>query len=283
MAANTRPVTAPVNKIIPFSNVDGPGNRAAVFLQGCGYTCHYCHNPETIRLCVDCGDCIPGCPAGALKLQDGKMSWDQAVCIDCDACIAVCKHFSSPKVRLMTAEMVMDELSDALPFLTGLTTSGGECTIYDAFLCELFTLAKGAGKHTLVDTNGQRLFSDMPELLALMDGASLDVKTIDPAEHLTLTGAPVDRVLTNLDLLAKAGKLYEVRTVIVPERLDNHRTIREVAQRIAAYPDVRYKLIRFRPYGVRGEWQSTSEPRDELMEELAAIARACGVGVVELV
>ena len=38
---------APVNKIIPVSVVDGPGNRTAVFLQGCNISCAYCHNPET--------------------------------------------------------------------------------------------------------------------------------------------------------------------------------------------------------------------------------------------
>ena len=27
-------ITAPVNKIIPFSSVDGPGNRTAVFFSG---------------------------------------------------------------------------------------------------------------------------------------------------------------------------------------------------------------------------------------------------------
>ena len=38
---------ARVNKIIPFSSVDGPGNRTAIFLQGCNINCLYCHNPET--------------------------------------------------------------------------------------------------------------------------------------------------------------------------------------------------------------------------------------------
>ncbi|MCG8572187.1 MAG: 4Fe-4S cluster-binding domain-containing protein, partial [Spirochaetes bacterium] len=43
--------TGIVNKIIPFSHVDGPGNRFALFLQSCNFNCNYCHNPETIRLC----------------------------------------------------------------------------------------------------------------------------------------------------------------------------------------------------------------------------------------
>ncbi|MBP3728757.1 MAG: radical SAM protein [Lachnospiraceae bacterium] len=55
-----------INKIIAFSNVDGPGNRTAVFFQGCNLKCLYCHNPETIRFCVGCGKCIEACPAGAL-------------------------------------------------------------------------------------------------------------------------------------------------------------------------------------------------------------------------
>ena len=55
-----------VNRIIHTSVVDGPGNRAAIFLQGCNYTCSYCHNPETIHRCVHCGVCVPVCPTGAL-------------------------------------------------------------------------------------------------------------------------------------------------------------------------------------------------------------------------
>ena len=38
-------ISAPVNKILPYSVVDGPGNRTAVFLQGCNINCRYCHNP----------------------------------------------------------------------------------------------------------------------------------------------------------------------------------------------------------------------------------------------
>jgi len=177
----------------------------------------------------------------------------------------------------------MHEMADALPFVTGLTASGGECTIYDAFLCELFTLAKQAGKHTLVDTNGQRLFSDMPALLATMDAAALDVKTIDPAEHLALTSAPLDTVLQNLELLAVAGKLFEVRTVIVPGRLSNHRTVADVAGRLAPYPNVRYKLIRFRPRGVTGPWAEAKAPDDALMQELAVLAKDSGVRIAEIV
>ena len=37
-----------VRQIIPFSAVDGPGNRTVIFFQGCNMKCVTCHNPETI-------------------------------------------------------------------------------------------------------------------------------------------------------------------------------------------------------------------------------------------
>ncbi len=38
-----------INNIIKSSIVDGPGNRIAIFMQGCNFNCWYCHNPETIK------------------------------------------------------------------------------------------------------------------------------------------------------------------------------------------------------------------------------------------
>ena len=55
-------MNARINKIIPFSNVDGPGNRMAIFFQDCPFSCLYCHNPETINECINCGKCEKVCP-----------------------------------------------------------------------------------------------------------------------------------------------------------------------------------------------------------------------------
>lgn len=51
---NINEITLPVKDIIPFANVDGSGNRTAIFVQGCNLNCVYCHNPETIKL--PCGE-----------------------------------------------------------------------------------------------------------------------------------------------------------------------------------------------------------------------------------
>ena len=40
--------------------------------------------------CIGCGACVDGCPAGALKLEDGKAVVDESACIDCGACVGTC-------------------------------------------------------------------------------------------------------------------------------------------------------------------------------------------------
>ena len=93
---------APVNRILPLSTVDGPGCRAAVFLQGCNLACAYCHNPETQNLCTGCGACVPACPAGALSLESGRVRWAAERCAGCDTCIRLCPRFASPKVTVLS-------------------------------------------------------------------------------------------------------------------------------------------------------------------------------------
>ena len=49
VVAPSRPVThGLLADVVPFSWVDGPGNRYVAFLQGCGFDCLACHNPHTI-------------------------------------------------------------------------------------------------------------------------------------------------------------------------------------------------------------------------------------------
>jgi len=269
----------PVNKIIPFSNVDGPGNRTSIFFQGCSFNCLFCHNPETIHLCVNCGACVAGCPVGALAVDDaGKVVWDGKKCVACDACIRTCPHDASPRIRWMTVEDVMKEVRRSAPYIDGVTTSGGECTLQADFLTELFGEVHKLGKTCLVDSNGSYDFEAGRALLEACDGVMLDVKAVDGAWSDHLIGHPREIVLKNLDFLLRAGKLQEVRTLIFPDRdEDNEATVRYVAQRIGDACD--YKIIRYRPFGVRERYQRElgEFTTDEgYAEGYAALARRLG-------
>lgn len=281
----------PVNKIIPFSSVDGPGNRTAVFVQGCNFNCHYCHNPETRAVCISCGDCVATCPAGALTLSaEGLVLFDPAKCVGCDTCIHTCTHDASPRIRYMNAEEVYAEVKRNVPFIRGVTVSGGECTFYPAFLHELAVLAKRDGLGFLLDSNGTYDFeADPADLLSVIDGVMLDIKAYDVADHRAVTDVDNALVLRNMRFLADCGQLYEVRTVVVPELFDTEKTIVDTARALQPYlsrqkhwpenegTSIRYKIIKYRPFGVREAYRSFTPPTDAWLEHLADLARAEGM------
>lgn len=270
-------LTGLVNKIIPFSSVDGPGNRTAVFFQGCNFNCRYCHNPETINICSNCLKCIKSCPWGALCEENKRVVWDKDKCQNCDMCLKACERDSSPKAVYMTADEIMAEIKKVRPFISGITVSGGECTLQSGFLEELFKEVKKDGLSIYVDTNGSVPFWDMPGLTGLMDKAMLDIKAFGTDEHIMLTGRDNSNVIKNLKFLSDIDKLYEIRTVIVPDLLKNYENVDSISKMISAInPDIRYKLIKYRPFGVRPEKVESCIPTEEMMEELAWTAKKNG-------
>ena len=270
--------TARINKIIPFSNVDGPSNRMAIFFQGCPFNCLFCHNPETINICNNCGLCIKTCLSQALALEDDKVVWDKAKCVNCDTCIATCPNNSSPKILEMDTEELLKEIKKASPYIEGITTSGGECTLYMDYLLELFPKVKELGLTILLDSNGSYDFSNDDRLLSLIDGVMLDVKATNKEWSNTLISYPNEIVLKNLEYLLNQNKLYEVRTVIFPDKdEENKETIKYVSNIIKDKCD--YKLIRYRPFGVREEYKKVvglTTTEESYAQESVDYAIKCG-------
>lgn len=274
---------APVNKIIPFSSVDGPGNRTAIFLQGCNQNCLYCHNPETINICKNCGICVESCPKGALSIINEKVVYDYDKCCNCDTCIQLCPNDASPKVRYMTPEELYDKIKNYLPFIDGITTSGGECSLYADFLKEFYTIIKSENKTTYMDTNAQIPLWDKEELLKVTDKVMIDLKAGTNDDHIKLTGRGVDTVIENIKRIAEMGKLFEIRTVVVPDIVDNMKTIEVGSRLISKYPEVRYKIIKYRKFGVREEYSYIKEPTSDYLQSLKSKAEELGVKNIQLI
>lgn len=270
-------MTGLVNKIIPFSSVDGPGNRTSIFLQGCNFNCIYCHNPETINICGSCGTCITACPTTALTKVNEEIIWNKSKCCNCDSCIKVCNNNSSPKVAKMSTDDIINEINNYKPFIQGITVSGGECTVQEEFLINLFTKVKLLGLTCFIDSNGSKDFKEMPKLLEVCDSVMLDVKSFDNNLHNKYINFDNKYVLSNLKFLASIGKLYEVRTVVVPEIFNNEETVKKVSEIISKYDsNIRYKLIKFRNLGVRYSLKSHPSPSDEYMNNLKTIVEENG-------
>ncbi len=259
-----------VTKIIPFSSVDGPGNRTAIFLQGCNLDCRYCHNPETRKECINCGVCVEKCPAGALSMESGKVSFDPVKCVSCDTCIKVCPHDSTPKTKRMSESEVYEIVKKQMPFIRGITVSGGECMLQPDFIKELFKLAKNDGLNTLIDSNGTVPFKEHPDLMDVTDGVMLDIKAFSNDEHIKVTGSGNDVILNNAIFLGKTGKLFEVRCVIAPDLYNCEKSIEEMGNFLIPLYEInpfRIKVIAYRPMGVREQYSAMRVPSSKELED----------------
>ncbi len=272
-----------VNHILKKSFVDGPGNRAVIFMQGCNLRCLYCHNPYTINLCTACGLCVESCPQHALTLGKDKIFWNEDICVECDACIRVCPASASPRTRTLTPQELWEEIARIGPFITGISVSGGEPSLQVPFLAKFFQLVKeNSDLTTLIETNGFAGPQAYTDMLSWLDMAMVDLKCSDPDKHLELTGQPLDTVLESIRFFAARGKLQQVQQVIAPAYTDQAEDMRRTAGLLAGIdPAIQLRLLRFRPHGASGpaaQWQS---PSNERMDELVETARGCGLTAVE--
>jgi pyruvate formate lyase activating enzyme len=96
------------------------------------------------------------------------------------------------------------------------------------------------------------------------------------------TGNDGALVPAQLDFLAREGKLWEIRTVASPGLFDAAAVVEKLCRRISGIePAVQYKLIRYRPIGVRQEAAAKLlQPGDDLMHSLEQICAGRGVKAV---
>ncbi|GAU78562.1 radical SAM protein [Fusibacter sp. 3D3] len=223
-----------IRNMIKNSAVDGPGNRFVVFLQGCQFNCLYCHNPETIK---------------SITLLTAKEVLE---------------------VREYSPKALVDTILPYKDYISGVTFSGGECTLQLPFLMAVCALLKAEGIHILIDTNGHIPLERLKRLCEHVDGFMLDLKALDSKNHKALTGLDNAQVLENFIVLNEAHKLYEIRTVIIPELVDDKALIDWVSAHDGCH--LRYKLIAFRNHGVKGEGTKLTPPDTAYMRSIEKYA-----------
>ncbi len=272
-----------VTDTIAFSNVDGPGNRFVVFLQGCNFDCIVCHNPYTIHACNNCGDCVATCPSGALDISlTGEVDWNRDACSGGDACLAACQWDATPKALRRPVWELVAEIRHVAPFLSGITVSGGEATQQAEFVHALFDAVRAdpdlAGLTCFVDSNGAADRHVWRSLLPVMDAAMIDLKCLDPDIHRMMTSQPNDQVLDSIRYLSSVDRLYEVRLLMVPGVNDDPALIDRTARWLADIdPTMRVKLIGFRAHGVRPATRRLVEPTPEQMRSYEDVFRSSGL------
>ena len=285
---------ANVSQILPFSCVDGPGSRLVIFLQGCNYSCKNCHNPHTITTCDHCGECIPVCPQTALsfdslslnKLDNSGMKprivWDSELCSHCDKCLSTCTKQSNPKTQQYSVEQLLAQIRINLPFINGITISGGEASLQLPFVIELFKAIKACPQLShlscMLDTNGSLSHTGWLKLLPYLDGAMVDLKAWQQETHNYITGRDNHRVFQSLTLLAQHNKLYEVRLLHIPSISDFDQEIDALSLYLNKLPEtVRIKLNAFHHHGVTGEANHWPNCHEADIQRLAAKLSQRGV------
>ena len=205
-----------IHSLESFGTVDGPGTRYVVFVQGCPMRCLYCHNPDT------------------WAMTGGKM---------------------------MSPEYILEQYERNAPFYQnggGLTVTGGEPLMQIDFLIDLFTLLKEKGVHTCIDTSGiaykkenTEWIKKLDKLLELTDLIMLDIKHIDPEEHMKLCSQPNEGILDFAEYVSEKGVDLWIRHVIVPGITDNDEYLYKLGYYIGGLKSL--KALDALPYHTMGK------------------------------
>ncbi|MEI6683951.1 MAG: glycyl-radical enzyme activating protein [Bacteroidota bacterium] len=201
------PETGLVFDIRRFCVHDGPGIRTTVFFKGCPLSCWWCHNPESRD---------PSPETSVKHLSLGGKAFDRAEIAG----------------KWMTVDEVMTEVGQDRVFYEessgGVTFSGGEPMLQEAFLAELLQACRQRGFHTALDTSGYATPEAMAHTASLADLVLFDLKIMNNELHRKYTGVSNRVILENLKYLHQSGKHMILRFPVIPGITDTQENIRDM-------------------------------------------------------
>lgn len=240
-------IMLPIHRLLPFSNVEGSGNRCSIFLQGCNLNCLYCHNSETIPL----------------------------------------QSSQSKEVPYME---VVDFVKKSMPFVRGITVSGGEPTLHDRGIKLLFDEIHKLNLTCYIDTNGFFDFQEKLELVQVTDKFLFDVKGDDHGlsevcfSNQTPTYFSEKTIFNNLERLLLFNKIEEVRFVYIKDFFDVESLIKKIASYMSLYPLIPLRIIPVHLKGMNvNRIKQVKEHVPTLLEteNLRVLARQLGIKTVK--
>ncbi|MDI7246914.1 MAG: glycyl-radical enzyme activating protein [Bacillota bacterium] len=268
-----------------FSYHDGPGIRTVVFLKGCNLRCFWCQNPESQsavpeimfcpQKCIGCGKCVEACPNGCHGVtREGVRVFRREACIGCGRCAAVC---ASEALQLVGRSMSVDEVAETvlrdIPFYRlsggGVTISGGEPLLQDAWCRALLKCCREEGVSTAVETAGNVPWKNLERILPVTDYVMYDVKVLDALMHREWCGSTNLRVLENLRLLRNTSVNLIIRIPVIPGVNDTSEFVAEVGNMVDGYPNL--MGIELLPFNKLGKAKYTALGREYEAERLAEL------------
>ncbi len=212
-------MTGRIHSFESFGSVDGPGIRFLVFMQGCGFRCKYCHNPDTWAHSNAEEYTVDEVLKKALRYQS---YWGD------EGGITV-----SGGEPLLQLEFVTElfEKAKAAGATTCIDTAAGPFTREGVW------------------------FENFKRLMAATDLVLLDIKHIDSEKHKDLVGQDNANVLDCAKFLAEINKPVWVRHVLVPGVNSDKESLEALAEFIRPLKNVkRVDVLPYHTLGVK-KWK----------------------------
>lgn len=213
-------------------------------------------------------------------------------------CLLRCSYCHNPDTwhlkdgTYVSAQQVVERLSGFAPALKalggGLTISGGEVLVQQAFTRRILHGAKAMGLHTAIETSGFLGDRVDDQYLDLVDLVLLDIKSSDPDVYRRATGRDLAPTIRFAERLSAIGKPTWVRFTLVPGLTDGIENVDGLARLVAPMKNVEW--VEIQPFHQLGafKWKAmglpyahaeTSAPSQELIQRVLGQFRAAGCRV----
>ena len=275
---------------------DGPGIRTTIFFKGCPLSCAWCHNPESqdfapevlvnVEKCTSCQQCLPACPAGAIRATGEGIVTDRASCRACGDCADECLQGAREIAgRHATIAELLTEIEKDRVFYEqsggGVTLSGGEVLCQPEAARDLAQACKSRGIHVAIDTCGHAPYENLARLLDCADLFLYDLKHLDSLQHRKFTGQDNHLILDNLLRLSATGQSIHLRIPLIENFNADDAHIESVARFVRQLNLTRIDLLpyhntgssKYERLGRRYDPAGFAAPAPERLARIAAVLR----------